>query len=126
MLKDKRVLIVDDDEMNIFALSAILKSRKIEHLIAQNGKEAIEMLKNDPQIDVILMDMMMPEMDGYEAIRTIREDEKFKDTPIISLTAQAMKGDREKCLEAGASGYVSKPIDIDELISEMNHCLNHD
>ncbi|MCE7038857.1 response regulator [Dyadobacter sp. CY312] len=115
-MSKKKVLIIDDDARNIFALTATLKAKSYECVSRPGAPEAIELLKSDEVIDVILMDMMMPDMDGYEAIPIIKGLEKRKDTPVIAVTAQAMLGDREKCLEAGADGYVSKPIDVDQLL----------
>jgi CheY-like chemotaxis protein len=117
ILSDKKVLIVDDDMRNIFALTSLLERHQMEALYAENGKDAIETLKATPEINVVLMDVMMPEMDGYETTRLIREDAKFKALPIIALTAKAMKGDREKCIAAGASDYISKPVDTEQLLS---------
>jgi CheY-like chemotaxis protein len=88
-------------------------------LYAENGKDAIELLRRSPEVDLVLMDIMMPEMDGYQTIRAIREDEEFQQLPIISLTAKAMKGDREKSIAAGASDYITKPVDTDQLLSLM-------
>ena len=119
MLKDKTVLIVDDEHKNIFALSAVLKSKGVKCITASDGIQGIKTLQEFMHVDVVLMDIMMPEMDGYEAIRRIRNDTDHKNIPIIALTANAMKGDREKCLEAGASDYVSKPVDIDKLTEKM-------
>ncbi len=117
MLAGKKVLIVDDDVRNIFSLAAVLERHKMEVLSAENGKDAINLLKKTPDIEVILMDVMMPEMDGYETMRAIRKLSKFKTLPIISLTAKAMKGDREKCIEAGASDYITKPVNTEQLLS---------
>jgi HAMP domain-containing protein/CheY-like chemotaxis protein/signal transduction histidine kinase len=116
-LSGHRILIVDDDIRNIFALTSILERNKIEALYAENGQDGIQKLINTSDIDVVLMDIMMPEMDGYEAIRRIRSLPQFNDLPIIALTAKAMKGDREKCLEAGATDYITKPVDVDQLLS---------
>jgi CheY-like chemotaxis protein len=116
-LAGKKVLVVDDDIRNIFALTSILEQYQMEVLYAENGKDGIEMLKNTTGIDVVLMDVMMPEMDGYEAMKAIRNMRKFKSLPMIALTAKAMKGDREKCIEAGASDYITKPVDTEQLIS---------
>ena len=113
----KKVLVVDDDIRNIFALTSILEQYEMEVLYAENGRDGIELLKSTPGIDVVLMDVMMPEMDGYEAMQAIRKMRKFKTLPIIALTAKAMKGDREKCIEAGASDYITKPVDTDQLLS---------
>jgi HAMP domain-containing protein/signal transduction histidine kinase/DNA-binding response OmpR family regulator len=117
LLAGKRVLLVDDDVRNIFAMTAVLERHKMEVLPAENGREALESLDRSPQVDVVLMDIMLPEMDGYETMRRIRQDERFKNLPIIALTAKAMKGDREKCLEAGASDYIAKPVDTEQLLS---------
>jgi signal transduction histidine kinase/DNA-binding response OmpR family regulator len=117
VLKDKTILIVDDDIRNIYALSSALTTKGATILTAFNGIEALEVLKNNATIDIVLMDIMMPEMDGFEATQKIRENPKWKNLPIIALTAKAMKGDREEILNAGASDYQSKPIDIQQLIS---------
>jgi CheY-like chemotaxis protein len=117
VLKNKKVLIADDDVRNIFSLSKALESFGMNILSAIDGKEALQQLKDDPSIDAVLMDMMMPEMDGYDTMRAIREIPKFKKLPIIAVTAKAMAGDREKCISAGASDYITKPIDKDQLLS---------
>ncbi|MDZ8085190.1 MAG: HAMP domain-containing protein [Nostoc sp. DedQUE12b] len=117
LLTGKKALIVDDDMRNIFALTSMLERYQIQVLYAENGREGIAMLENTPDIDVVLMDVMMPEMDGYETTRTIRQNEQFKSLPIIALTAKAMQGDREKCIEAGASDYITKPVDTEQLLS---------
>jgi len=113
----KKILIIDDDTKNIFALKAFLKSKNYEVLSASTAEEGFAKLNEDPEIKIVLMDMMMPDIDGYEAIKQLRGTDKFNKLPIISVTAQALKGDKEKCLEAGATDYVSKPIDIDRLLS---------
>jgi len=115
---------VDDDSRNIFAMCAVFKSKGIKHLIAKDGEEALRMLEENPEIDTVLMDMMMPKMDGFEATRRIRGIEKYRDLPVIALTARAMKGDREKCFEAGVTGYVSKPVSIEELFRELGMQLD--
>ncbi len=120
----KRVLIVDDDMRNIFAISSVLESRGMEVVKAENGRIALQLLEENPSIDLILMDTMMPEMDGIEAIHVIRNLPRFQSLPIISLTAKAMKGDREKCLEAGASDYITKPVDAESLLSVMYGWFN--
>lgn len=110
-----KILIVDDDNRNVFALSAVLKARGYTCISAISAFEGLEILKNTTDINMVLMDMMMPEMDGYEAIRQIKQNTRIAEIPVISVTAQAMVGDREKCIQAGADGYVSKPIDVDIL-----------
>jgi signal transduction histidine kinase/ActR/RegA family two-component response regulator len=115
----KKVLIIDDDMRNIFALTSILKPRGMQVIYAENGVQGIQMLEQNTDTDLVLMDTMMPEMDGLEATRKIREIGNFAQLPIISLTAKAMKGDREKCLEAGASDYITKPVDEDRLLAMM-------
>ncbi|MCI0423560.1 MAG: response regulator, partial [Acidobacteria bacterium] len=117
ILAQKKALIVDDDVRNIFALTSALENVQMQVLYAENGRDALEILETTEDIDVILMDVMMPEMDGYETMRAIRKMDKFRSLPIIALTAKAMKGDREKCVEAGASDYISKPADVDQLLS---------
>jgi CheY-like chemotaxis protein/signal transduction histidine kinase/HAMP domain-containing protein len=117
IIKEKKILLVDDDMRNVFALSSLLESYNAKVIIAKNGKQGIKKLKENQDVDLILMDIMMPEMDGYEAIRLIRKNEKYKNIPIIALTAKAMKEDRDKCLTAGASDYLPKPIDTEKLIS---------
>jgi CheY-like chemotaxis protein/signal transduction histidine kinase/HAMP domain-containing protein len=116
-LHDRKVLVVDDDARNIFALTTILENHEMEVLSATNGRQAIETIQATPDLSVVLMDIMMPEMDGYETMREIRKDPKLRTLPILALTAKAMKGDREKCLEAGASDYIAKPVNTDQLLS---------
>jgi CheY-like chemotaxis protein len=113
----KKVLVVDDDVRNIFSLTSMLEDHGMSVRFAENGKQALEQLRKDPDVDVILMDVMMPEMDGYESTKAIRAMDQFKTLPIIALTAKAMKGDREKCIAAGASDYITKPVDTDQLLS---------
>jgi CheY-like chemotaxis protein len=119
VFKGKRVLIADDDVRNVFALASVLERQGMEVQFAENGNEAIASLEADPEIDLVLMDIMMPELDGYEAMRRIRELPRFAKLPIISLTAKAMKGDREKSIASGASDYITKPVDTDQLLSLM-------
>ncbi len=119
ILKNKKVLVVDDDARNTFALATVLEDKEMEVLVAMNGKEALQTLDNDASIDIVLMDIMMPEMDGYEAMQQIRNQTRFRKLPIIALTAKAMKGDKAKCIDAGANDYLSKPVDTDKLMSLM-------
>jgi CheY-like chemotaxis protein len=116
-LRGRKVLVVDDDARNIFALTTILENQEMEVASATNGRQAIELIERTPDLSVVLMDIMMPEMDGYETMREIRKDSRFRTLPILALTAKAMKGDREKCLEAGASDYIAKPVNTDQLLS---------
>jgi CheY-like chemotaxis protein len=116
-LKGKRVLVVDDDVRNIFALTSVLEQHDLQVVHAENGKAGIEMLRKTPGIDGVLMDIMMPEMDGYETMRAIRQIPEFRSLPIVAVTAKAMKGDRAKCIEAGASDYITKPVDLEQLFS---------
>jgi len=120
----KKILLVDDDMRNLFALSKILKERDMEIIKAENGKNALEMLELHPDIDLVLMDIMMPEMDGYEAMKQIRSHTRFKELPVIALTAKAMKDDKQKCIDAGANDYITKPIDIERLLSLMRVWLS--
>lgn len=124
VLKGKSVLLVDDDMRNIFALSSALENFDLKIEIAGNGREAIEKLEANQAINIVLMDLMMPEMDGYEAIRAIRSQSRFNRLPVIALTAKAMKNDREKCIEAGANDYIAKPLDLDKLLSMMRVWLS--
>jgi CheY-like chemotaxis protein/signal transduction histidine kinase/HAMP domain-containing protein len=119
ILKNKKALIVDDDMRNIYSLTNVLEEEGMKCYVAENGRVAIDMLQKHPDIDIVLMDIMMPEMDGYEATAAIRKMNEYNKLPIIALTAKAMKGDREKCLEAGMSDYVSKPVHIEQLLSLM-------
>jgi CheY-like chemotaxis protein len=119
----RKILLVDDDLRNLFALRTVLESRSITVLHAENGRAALEVLNREPDIDLVLMDTMMPEMDGISATRAIRDMIQFQSLPIVSLTAKAMKGDREKALEAGATDYVTKPVDPDRLLAVVNRWL---
>jgi CheY-like chemotaxis protein len=123
-LVGRKVLVVDDDVRNIFALSSVLERRGMTVLTAGTGREAIAMLESTPDIAIVLMDIMMPEMDGYETMQVIRENASFRRLPIVALTAKAMKGDREKCLEAGASEYLAKPVNTDQLLSALRMWLH--
>jgi CheY-like chemotaxis protein len=115
-MNKKRLLIIDDDSRNIFALENTLRARSFDCLSCLSAGEALKILNSDESFDAVLIDMMMPEMDGYEAIPLIKQIPFGKDLFIVAVTAQAMKGDREKCLEAGADDYVSKPVDVDKLL----------
>lgn len=122
-VKTKKILIIDDDSRNIFALTAVLKAKKYVCLSANSAKKGFNLIENDEDIAIVLMDMMMPDMDGYQAMAKMKELPKLQDIPVIAVTAQAMVGDRERCLEAGAVGYISKPINIDELVNQINKQL---
>jgi CheY-like chemotaxis protein len=120
ILTGKNILVVDDDVRNLFALTTVFERYNINVITAESGKEAISILNDDNQkIDMVLMDIMMPEMDGYETTQKIRREHKNSTLPIIAVTAKAMKGDRQKCIEAGASDYITKPLKIDQLLSLM-------
>jgi HAMP domain-containing protein/CheY-like chemotaxis protein/signal transduction histidine kinase len=123
-LVGKKVLVVDDDVRNIFALSSVLERRGMSVLTAETGREAIALLESTPDLAIVLMDIMMPEMDGYETMQVIRQNPLFRRLPIIALTAKAMKGDREKCLEAGASEYLAKPVNTEQLLSALRMWLH--
>jgi CheY-like chemotaxis protein len=125
LLAHKKILLVDDDVRNTFALSTVLDEKNMKVLAAKNGKEALKLLASQPDIDLVLMDIMMPEMDGYETINKIRQQDQFRELPIIALTAKAMKGDKNKCIEAGANDYLAKPVDIEKLLSLMRVWLYH-
>jgi len=120
----KKILLVDDDMRNVFALSKILKERGMEIIKAENGKNALDMLDKHTDIDLVLMDIMMPEMDGYEAMKRIRSQVKYKNLPVIALTAKAMKDDKQKCIDAGANEYIAKPVDVERLLSLMRVWLS--
>jgi CheY-like chemotaxis protein len=119
LLADKRVLIVDDDVRNIFALTSVLEQYDMNVVSADNGRDAIDLLDSGDEVDVVLMDIMMPEMDGLDTTREIRRIPSCKDLPIIAVTAKAMKGDRDRCLEAGAWDYLSKPVDTEQLLAVL-------
>ena len=123
-LVGKPVLVVDDDVRNIFALSSVLERRGMTVLTASTGREAVEILERTPDLAVVLMDIMMPEMDGFQTMQVIRQNASFRRLPIIALTAKAMKGDREKCLEAGASDYLAKPVNTEQLLSALRMWLH--
>ena len=119
VLSNKKVLVVDDDVHNLFALTTAFERYNIHAITAESGQEAMHILDENHDIDIVLMDIMMPEMDGYETTQKIRREHKNTALPIIAVTAKAMKGDREKCIEAGASDYITKPVKIDQLLSLM-------
>jgi CheY-like chemotaxis protein len=123
-LVGKAVLVVDDDVRNIFALSSVLERRGMKVLTANTGNEAIELLEATPGLSIVLMDIMMPEMDGYQTMQRIRQNPGFRRLPIVALTAKAMKGDREKCFEAGASDYLAKPVNTEQLLSALRMWLH--
>lgn len=121
MDKTSQILIIDDDSRNLFALKTVLKSRQLQCFTALSFNDALEILANNPQIKIILLDMMMPNIDGYEALKIIKDNPKFNQIQVIAVTAQAMWGDKEKCLTAGADDYISKPIDISILMRLINN-----
>jgi CheY-like chemotaxis protein len=124
VFKGKRILIVDDDIRNVFALASALEMRGMKVVFAENGREGIQRLHEHPDVDLVLLDVMMPEMDGYETARAIRSMPRFEALPIVSLTAKAMQGDRDKSIAAGASDYITKPVDIDQLLNLMRVWLH--
>jgi CheY-like chemotaxis protein len=124
VLRGKKVLIVDDDLRNIFALSTVLEEHEMVVVSADTGRDAIKILQNETDIDIVLMDIMMPEMDGMETMREIRKIPALKNLPIVAVTAKAMKGDREKCIEAGAWDYLSKPVDTQQMLSVLRAWLH--
>ena len=123
-LVGRKVLLVDDDARNIFALSSVLERRGMHVLTATTGREAIALLETTSDVAIVLMDIMMPEMDGYQTMEAIRKKGQFRRLPIIALTAKAMKGDREKCIEAGASDYIAKPVHTDQLLAMLRQWLH--
>jgi CheY-like chemotaxis protein len=118
-LADKRVLVVDDDIRNVFALTSALEQHGMKVVHAESGKEAIELLKESSDIDLVLMDVMMPGLDGFDTMRIIRQLDGYKTLPIVAVTAKAMAGDRERCLEAGANDYIAKPVNVDVLLATL-------
>jgi CheY-like chemotaxis protein len=123
-LTGQRVLVVDDDARNIFALSSVLERRGMSVLTATTGREAIDTLAATPGVSIVLMDVMMPEMDGLETMRVIRSRPELRRLPIVALTAKAMKGDRERCLDAGASDYLAKPVNTEQLLATLRTWLH--
>ncbi|HEX5104093.1 MAG TPA: response regulator, partial [Pirellulaceae bacterium] len=124
VLAGRKVLIVDDDMRNIFALSTVLEEHEMRIVSADNGRDAIRILQTQPDIEIVLMDIMMPELDGLETMREIRRIPHLKDLPIVAVTAKAMKGDREKCIEAGAWDYLSKPVDSEQMLAVLRAWLH--
>ena len=124
MNTEKEILIIDDDSRNIFALTAVLKAKKYRCLSAVSAVKGLELLEENKNIGAVLMDMMMREKDGYEAIGKMKSNTMLQKIPVIAITAQAMTGDREKCLEAGADGYISKPVNVDELLVLLNKLID--
>jgi CheY-like chemotaxis protein len=125
VFRGKKVLIVDDDVRNVFALTSVLEANGMDVIFAENGRDGIDTLRANPDVDLVLMDIMMPEMDGYQTMEAVRQLPEFKQLPIISLTAKAMKGDRERSIASGASDYITKPVDTDQLLSLMRVWLYH-
>lgn len=123
MFSNKTILIVDDDDRNVMALTAVLKFAGPVIIVAKDGLDCLEKLKIHTNVDIVLLDMMMPEMDGYETLKNIRNNALTKALPVIALTSNAMKGDKQKCIDAGADEYCSKPIDVDLLLSQMKKLL---
>jgi CheY-like chemotaxis protein len=124
IFEGRRILLAEDDVRNIFALSSVLERRGMQVLTATTGNEAISLLDSRPEVAIVLMDIMMPEMDGYQTMQVIRGNSEFRRLPIVALTAKAMKGDREKCLEAGASDYLAKPVNTEQLLSVLRMWLH--
>jgi CheY-like chemotaxis protein len=124
VLSHRSILIVDDDVRNTFALVSYLETLDMNIFTAEHGRDALEILQKNDQIEVVLMDIMMPVMDGYEAMRKMKENSVTADIPVIAVTARAMKGDREKCLKAGASDYISKPVNLAALLEKMERLIS--
>jgi CheY-like chemotaxis protein len=122
-LAGRKVLIIDDDIRNIFALSGALEEHGIDVVDAESGKSGLDLLRRQPDIDAVLMDIMMPDLDGLDSIRLIRGLKQFRDLPIIAVTARAMNGDRESCIEAGATDYIAKPVNVGQLLTLLQDCL---
>jgi CheY-like chemotaxis protein len=123
-LEGAKILVVDDDVRNIFAITSALEAHHANVLYAENGRDGLAMLEKTPDVDAVLMDIMMPEMDGYEVMKRIRAQVRFKQLPIIAVTAKAMRADREKCIQAGATDYIAKPVNIDHLLSLLRVSLS--
>ncbi|MDQ0968764.1 two-component system cell cycle response regulator DivK [Flavobacterium sp. W4I14] len=120
-MPQKLILIIDDDNRNIFALKAVLKAKGFDCLSAISAQEGFAVMEKHDNVAIVLMDMMMPDMDGYQAIAVMKKSAKMQNIPVLAVTAQAMVGDKERCLSAGASGYVSKPINVDELLMQIEN-----
>jgi len=120
-MPQKLILIIDDDNRNIFALKAVLKAKGFDCLSAISAQEGFSLMEKHDNVAIVLMDMMMPDMDGYQAIAAMKKSAKMQNIPVLAVTAQAMVGDKERCLSAGASGYVSKPINVDELLMQIEN-----
>ncbi|KRT17692.1 histidine kinase [Pedobacter ginsenosidimutans] len=120
-MPQKLILIIDDDNRNIFALKAVLKAKGFDCLSAISAQEGFSIMEKHDNVAIVLMDMMMPDMDGYQAIAAMKKSAKMQNIPVLAVTAQAMVGDKERCLSAGASGYVSKPINVDELLMQIEN-----
>jgi len=123
-MPQKLILIIDDDNRNIFALKAVLKAKGFDCVSAISAREGFSIMEENENVAVVLMDMMMPDMDGYQAISAMKKSEKMQNIPVLAVTAQAMVGDKERCLSAGASGYISKPINVDELLVQIEEVTN--
>lgn len=123
MASSKKILIIDDDNRNIFALTAVLKAKGYQCMSALFAEEGLQLISQHPEIAVVLMDMMMPGMDGYEAIAKMKETPELKEIPVIAVTAQAMVGDKERCIQAGAVGYISKPVNVDNLVKLISQYI---
>jgi len=123
-MPQKLILIIDDDNRNIFALKAVLKAKGFDCLSATSAQDGFAIMQENENVTVVLMDMMMPDMDGYQAISVMKKSEKLQNIPVLAVTAQAMVGDKERCLAAGAAGYVSKPINVDELLMQIEKVTN--
>lgn len=123
LLEGRQIAIIDDDVRNIFSLTSVLEQHQAQVLYAENGRDGIELVRANPDLDAVLVDVMMPELDGYEVMRQIRATKRFARLPLIAVTAKAMKEDRDRCFEAGASEYLAKPVDVDELLSVLRTCL---
>ena len=125
MNKIDAILIIDDDPRNVFALKTVLKSKKYQCETANSFHEALKILKNKSNIALILIDMMMPDVDGYQAIKELKASDIFNEIPVIAITAQAMSGDKEKCMDSGADGYVAKPVDMNQLMIYINKYIKN-